>query len=196
MKAWHVERNPSITIRGWASSKRPGDEVPANSFVKLIEIIQAKHAHLERFANQSGAAGEAIALLEMEHWIQRPKGAQLKVLLAALGEIGIAIKGSSFDAIALPRSTQVDFSNGTEVRAALPSMCFVEIKTASQSRVKPGFAGFFFALTESEIVAAEQLGLRHRVALYNKLTGELLLTSVSEILTRKKSSTWQLSVQL
>ena len=164
--------------------------------MKLIEIIQAKRAHLERFANQSGAAGEAVALLEMEHWIQRPKGAQLKVLLAALAETGIAVKGSSFDVIALPSAAQIDFSNSIEVRAALSSMCFVEIKTASQSRVKPGFAGFFFALTESEIVAAEVLGMRHRVALYNKLTGELLLTSVSEILTRKKSSTWQLSVQL
>ena len=75
-------------------------------------------------------------------------------------------------------------------------MCFVEIKTASQSRVKPGFDGFFFALTESEIVAAEVLGMCQRVALYNKHTGESLLTSISEILTRKKYSTWQLSVQL
>ena len=75
-------------------------------------------------------------------------------------------------------------------------MCFVEIKSANQARVKPGFSGFFFALTESEIVAAEALGKRHLVALYNKLTGELCLTSVPEILARAKSSNWQLSVQL
>lgn len=158
MKAWHVERNLSTTIRGWASSKRPGDEVLANPSVKLIEIIQGKRAHLERFANQSGAAGEAIALSEMEHWIQRPKGAQLKVLLAALGETGISIKGSSFDAIALPRAAQVDFSNGTEVRAALPSMCFVEIKTASQFRVKPGFAGFFSHLPKVKLLQRSSWG--------------------------------------
>lgn len=72
----------------------------------------------------------------------------------------------------------------------------IEIKSASQARVKPGFAGFFFALTEGEIVAAEALGSRHRVALYNKLTGELQLTSVPEILARARSSNWQLSVQL
>lgn len=155
-----------------------------------------KRAHLERFVNQSGAAGEAVARLEMEHWIQRPNGAQLKVLLTALDETGIVIKGSSFAVIALPSAGQIDFSNAAEVRSALQNMCFVEIKTASQSRVKPGFDGFFFALTESEIVAAEVLGMCHRVALYNKHTGESLLTSILEILTRKKSSTWQLSVQL
>jgi len=75
-------------------------------------------------------------------------------------------------------------------------MCFIEIKSANQSRVKPGFNGFFFALTESEISAADQLKERHRVALYNKVTGEVLLTSVTEILARAKSSTWQVSVQL
>lgn len=164
--------------------------------MKLIEIVQAKRAHIARFANQSGAAGEAVALSEMEHWVQRPKGIGLKVLLAALHETGVTIKGSSFDAISLPNASRIDFANAQEVQAALPSMCFVEIKSANQSRVKPGFGGFFFALTEGEIVAAEALGPRHRVALYNKLTGELQLTSVPEILARTKSSNWQLSVQL
>lgn len=164
--------------------------------MKLIEIIQAKRAHIERFANKRGAAGEVVALSEMGHWVPRPKGNCLKVLLAALRETGVTIKGSSFDAISLPDALVVNFSNEAEVSAAVPSMCFVEIKSASQARVKPGFSGFFFALTESEIAAAEALGTRHRVALFNKLTGELQLTSVPEILARAKSSNWQLSVQL
>jgi len=147
-------------------------------------------------ANQRGAAGEAVALAEMDHWIERPSGSNLKLLLSELRETGVNIKGSSFDAIWLLGSVHIDFSNPAEVRAALPRMTFIEIKSASQARVKPGFAGFFFALTENEIDASEALGHRHRVALYNKITGELLLTSVSEILARTKSSNWQLSVQL
>jgi hypothetical protein len=171
-------------------------QAPTPSAVRLIDIVRAKRAHIERFASTCGAAGEAVALGDMAHWFGRPKGHGLKVLLAVLGETGVIIRGSSSDAIALPSAVPVDFSNGAEVRAALPGMCFVEIKSASQPRVKPGFSGFFFALTESEIVAAEALGPRHRVALYNKLTGELQLTSVAEILARAKSSNWQLSVQL
>jgi hypothetical protein len=58
------------------------------------------------------------------------------------------------------------------------------------------FSGFFFALTESEIAAAELLGHRHRVALFNNLTGELLISSVPDIIARTRSMTWQLSVQL
>ena len=73
---------------------------------------------------------------------------------------------------------------------------FIEIKTANQPRVKPEFAGFFFALTETEILVAEQLGGRHKVDLYNNLTGELLLTTVSEILGRSRSTNWQVSGQL
>ena len=120
----------------------------------------------------------------------------MAVLLDALAETGIVIKGSSFDAIALPDGTVVDFTDVEEVTRALPMMTFIEIKSASQERVKENFSGFFFALTESEIAAALALGDRHRVALYNKLTGNIVLSSVAEIMARAKSTNWQVSVQL
>jgi hypothetical protein len=161
-----------------------------------LEVVKSKREHIARLANRRGADGEQIALEEMPHWIQRPAGAGLKVLLDELRIVGKAIKSTSFDAIHIPGITSIDFSQALTVRAALPTMTFIEIKSASQSRVKPGFAGFFFALTEGEIAAAEVLGSKHRVALYNRLTGELQLTSVQEIITRARSSNWQLSVQL
>lgn len=161
-----------------------------------LEVIKAKRQHLARMANQSGASGELCALTEMKHWVPRPRGAALKVLLSALAETGMLIKGSSFDAVAFPAEEKIDFTDLDTVRSALPRMIFIEIKTANQERVRPGFAGFFFALTEGEIAASEALKERHRVALYNKVSGELLLTSVPEILARTKSMNWQLSVQL
>jgi len=130
----------------------------------------------------------------MEQWIPRPKGPGLRILLEELADTGIVIKASSFDALAIP--CPIDVTDRAQVRACLPAITFVEIKAANPPRVQPGFAGFFFALTESEIAAADQLGLRHRVALFNKLTGEMLLTSVSEILARTKSMNWQVSVQI
>ena len=161
-----------------------------------LELVRSKREHAARLANQRGAAGERIALEDMEHWMPRPSGPALKVLLGELRATGKIIKSTSFDAIHIPGVANVDFSNAEVVRAALPDMTFIEIKSASQSRVKPGFAGFFFALTEGEIAAAEVLGSKHRVALYNRLTGELQLSSVQEIFSRARSSNWQLSVQL
>ncbi|PTQ12105.1 hypothetical protein CLG96_05940 [Sphingomonas oleivorans] len=150
--------------------------------------------HLARLANQGGAAGEIEAIAAVADWIPRPKGLGLKVLLAELARAGVSIKPSSFDAIAV--ASEVNFQSPESTRLALENMVFIEIKASNQERVKPGFEGFFFALTESEIAAADQLGSRHRVALFNRLSGELLLTSVPEILHRSKSMTWQLSVQL
>lgn len=161
-----------------------------------LEFVQAKRAHAARLANQSGAAGEVAAVGDHDDWIPRPAGAGLKVLLHLLREKGLNIKGSSFDAVHVPGIRDLDFADPTAVAAALPTMTFIEIKTASQPRVRPGFAGFFFALTEGEIIAADVLGSRHRVALFNKLSGEILMTSVPEILARSKSQNWQLSVQL
>lgn len=161
-----------------------------------FEMIEAKRQHLARLTNQRGASGEVSVLLEMEHWVTRPRSIGLKVLLAALAESGVVIKGSSFDAIALPDGESVDFTDPIAVQTMLPKITFIEIKTANQERVREGFTGFFFALTEAEIAASEALGPKHRVALYNKLSRELLLTSIPEILARTKSMNWQLSVQL
>lgn len=159
-----------------------------------LEVIVAKRAHLARLANQSGAAGEQDAILAMELWVPRPKGETLRILIEELAATGIAIRASSFDALALP--TPFDISDRSQLRTHLPEITFIEIKTANQARVQLGFKGFFFALTESEIAAAEQLGSRHRVALFNNLTGELLITSVPEIISRTESMNWQLSVQI
>lgn len=159
-----------------------------------LEVIALKRAHLARLANEGGAAGEQQAIRSVDHWVPRPRGPGLRVLLEELAATGIVIKPSSFDALALP--SPVDIVDRAQVRALLPDITFVEIKAANQPRVKPGFEGFFFALTENEIAAADQLGSRHCVALFNKLTGEMLLTSVPEILARSKSFNWQLSVQL
>lgn len=158
-----------------------------------FELIAQKRVHLARLAAKSGAAGEKEAILAMA-WVPRPKGAALKGLLQALTAAGTPIKASSFDALAI--SHPLDLHDAEAVAAALPTLAFIEIKTANQSRVQPGFAGFFFALTESEIAAAEVLGERHRVALHNNLTGELMLTSVPEIVAKARSMTWQLSLQL
>lgn len=130
----------------------------------------------------------------MEDWVPRPRAGQLRLLLKELATTGTVIKGSSFDALAVPNF--IDFADAESIRRSLASVTFIEIKTANQARVQPGFKGFFFALTESEIAASDALGRRHRVALYNNLTGELSLTSVPEIIARTKSMTWQLSVQL
>lgn len=164
--------------------------------MKPIEVIVAKRQHLLRLANQKGAAGELSALDEMENWIPRPRGEGLKTLLRALDDKGIVIKASSFDAIALPDSSHIDFTDPQAVKAALPTMTFVEIKTANQKRVAADFSGFFFALTESEIAASEALGHQHKVALFNKMTGNIKMTSVVEIVASAKSTNWQLSVQL
>lgn len=160
----------------------------------LLEIIRAKRIHVDRLANERGAVGEVEALDKVEAWIPRPKGKALALLIRALADAGINIRGSSFDAIAT--SAMIDWQSLDSIRRAIPEMVFIEIKTSNQTRVKAGFEGFFFALTESEISAADQLGPRHRVALFNRLTGDMLFTNIPEILARTKSMTWQLSVQL
>ena len=164
--------------------------------ISPLELVKAKREHTARLANQRGASGELMALAAMQHWLPRPSGKALEALLGELRLAGKPIKRTSFDAVHLAEGVSVDFLDSQSIRNALPAMTFIEIKAATQTRVKEGFAGFFFALTEGEIAAADALGAQHRVALYNRISGELLLTSVPEILARSRSLNWQLSVQL
>jgi len=159
------------------------------------ELIRSRRAHLARLAASHGAGGE-VGAVALAHWTPKPKGRGMKNLMHALAAAGTPIKASSFDAIALPDGGRVDFDETAAVQRALSTMVFIEIKTANQERVKDDFSGFFFALTEGEIDAAEKLGARHRVALYNARTQRLLMTSVTELLKRARSTTMQLSIQL
>ena len=158
-------------------------------YLNPIDLIKAKRQQVLRLANQRGAAGEVSALSTGNSWIPRPKGSRLRMLLAALSKTGVVIKGSGFDAIVLPSGESLNFDDPEVLDKLLPKMVFVEIKTATQVRVKPDFSGFYFALTESEIAASEALGSRHQVALYNQLTGELMITSIPEILARANPKT-------
>ncbi len=164
--------------------------------MKPIDVIKLRKQHLDRLANQTGAYGEAKTVDNMSNWLPRPRGVELKTLLATMADLGITIKGSSFDALSHPHIDEIDFTNKLNITEAFPELIFIEIKTANQDRVKSDFSGFFFALTESEILASEALGKQHVVALYNKKTEVIKMSSVGEIIGRSKSTTWQVSVQL
>ena len=161
-----------------------------------LALLKSKRAHAARFANEGGATGERATVSSRDNWVSRPKGRAMKVLLEALACAGTPIKATSFDAIALPEGVEVDFFDIEQVEAALGDMVFIEIKSSNQERVQPDFTGFFFSLTEKEIEAADLLGNRHIVALYNRQTDAIRLTTVAEIFRRTKSTNWQVSVQL
>lgn len=160
------------------------------------ELIDLKRSHARRLANQNGASGEGLVLNSDRQLIKRPTGKQLQNLLAALAETGIQIRKTSFDALSVPADTVLDLDDIESVRAAVAGLVFVEIKTASQPRVKSDFSGFFFAFTEGELLAAEALGSRHRVILVNRETRQTLETTIAELLDRARSTNWQVSVQL
>ncbi|PKG56343.1 hypothetical protein [Shewanella sp. GutDb-MelDb] len=162
----------------------------------IINILQFRKDHIDRLSNSSGSKGEKLAISQHEDWIERPKGTALKHLISELSKTGINIKRTSFDAIAIPVGNKVDFSSPKSIADHIKEMVFIEIKTTNKKSVKEDFTGYFFAFTEGELNAAEQLGEQHQVALVNKRTGNIVMSSIPRLLTRAKSMNWQVSVQL
>lgn len=166
--------------------------------MSLLELIESKKAHAARFSSENGISGERSFLDSQSSWIKRPKGKEMRNLLAALKQIeGIEIKATSFDFVSAPEGVTVDFSDAKSLLDVIKSLTFIELKTCNQKKVTtPDFKNFFFAITQNEITAAELLGDRHRVILYNKMTGDTLEITVREIISRASSKNWQLSVSL
>ncbi len=164
--------------------------------MRPIELLRSKKEHLPRFANQRGASGETAALGNKEDWLPRPKGLGMKVLLAVLRDAGKEIKKTSFDAIGFSTPRTIDFCDRAAVQEALPDMVFLEIKTTDKEDVDENFSGHYFSITENEIAASEALGDQYRVVLFHKSTELMRMISVSEILARAKSMSWQVSVQI
>lgn len=162
----------------------------------ITDLLEARRSHLARLATTNGASGETSVLSVSENWVPRPKGKQSKNLRSVLEESGIKIKLTSFDMIYLPAGCTANFDSVEDLRKVLPDMIFIEVKTATQERVKADFTNFFFAFTENEISAASQLGARYKVALYNSRTKELVISSLQDIMARAGSTTWQVSIQL
>lgn len=166
--------------------------------MSLLKLIESKRAHIARYSSENGILGERSSLDSQALWIKRPKGKEMKNLLAALKQFeNIEIKASSFDFISIPENVSVDFSDVSSLSDILKSLTFIELKTCNQKRVTtPDFKNFFFAITENEIIASELLGDRHKVVLHNKITGHKLVTTIPEIINRANSKNWQLSVSL
>lgn len=162
----------------------------------IIDILQLRKEHVNRLSSTSGSQGENLAIQNKQQWIERPKAKELNNLLSLLSDCGINIKRTSFDAIELPEGVSINFNCLDSIKANLALMNFIEIKTTNKESVKEDFTGYFFAFTEGELHAAEQLGERHKVALVNKRTENIVMSSIPELLARAKSMNWQVSVQL
>ncbi|MEH0788922.1 hypothetical protein [Vibrio alginolyticus] len=163
--------------------------------MEIHDILNLRKEHLNRLSNYYGASGEKLAIGVHSNWIERPKGHELTNILSVLAEHKIVIKRTSFDAIAIP-CIEIDLNSCDSIREHINSFIFIEIKTTSKASVREDFSGYFFAFTENELNAAEQLGDRHRVALVNKRTERILITSVPELLARARSTNWQLSINI
>lgn len=99
--------------------------------MSLLELIESKRAHVARYSSENGILGELSLLDSQALWIKRPKGKDMKNLLAALKQFeDIEIKASSFDFISIPENVKVDFSDINSLAGILKSLTFIELKPA------------------------------------------------------------------
>ncbi len=120
-----------------------------------------------------------------------PTAVQRQNLLVAFAKRGKVVYGKAFDILRL--SGTVNLDDLAAVEAQLSAISVFEIKY-SRKKLRPDFAGYFFALTAAEVLVAQSLKNQFKFVLVNTGTGDHLEMSLSEIFSRAKGiyPTWSI----
>jgi len=143
-------------------------------------------------SGQKTAKAAAAILVAKRTGFLVPTARQRQNLLVAFAKRGKVVYGKAFDVVKL--SGIVDLDDLTEVEKHLGLVTIYEIKS-TRKKLRPDFAGYFFALTAAEVLVAQSLKNQFGFVLVNTGTCEHLEMTLSEIFGRAKGiyPTWSIS---
>jgi hypothetical protein len=144
------------------------------------------------FQSAQSTAKKAVAILVAKNvGFCNPTAKQRQNLLVAFAKKGKVVYGRAFDVIRT--SAPIDLDNPAAVEEALDDITVFEIKS-SRKKLRPDFAGFFFALTGAEVLVAQSLRKQFKFVLVNTGSGDHLEITLSEIFSRAKGiyPTWSI----
>lgn len=121
---------------------------------------------------EAGKRGERECFVYLQNLgYHCPNDRQRKNLALAYLERGIELKKRGFDCVELKWLAALN--DLEKLRSVLDSICLFEVKASGAKRrasVSPGFVGFGFTLTGSELSNARALGRNFRFLLVNSQT--------------------------
>lgn len=144
----------------------------------------------ETSRNQTARKAAQI-LLQSNTGFVIPTSAQKHLLLIEFAKANLVVYGKAFDIVKLSGSINLDDSQ--EIANNLDKIVLCEIKSSSRNLTED-FRGYFFALTTSELLVAQNLKLRYKFVFVNVTTGFYTELTLQEIFGRARGiyPTWSI----
>jgi hypothetical protein len=136
-----------------------GDEIAA-------AVIESGETGITPGGGQA-TAKRALELLTLSHGFVAPDAPARKHIAQAFAGAGKVVYGRAFDAVKVADGPDIDFADLGSVEANLSRIVLYEVKSTNRAKLGPDFAGYFFSLSTAELLVAQSLGDRFRLAFVN-----------------------------
>ncbi|RED16713.1 uncharacterized protein DUF3883 [Parasphingopyxis lamellibrachiae] len=93
--------------------------------------------------------------------------------------------GAAFDLVKL--DADIDLSDPEAIAANIGAIQVIEVKSTNQERIGDDLKGYFFDLTNAELLVAQKLGDQFKFVFVNIVSGRWQEMSINEVFGRAKA---------
>jgi hypothetical protein len=120
------------------------------------------------------------------HGYAVPTAAQRTNLCVSFAEAGCVLYGRAFDVVKCP--AECDLNDRGSIAAHIAQILCAEIKSTNRAALGPEFDGYFFDLTNAELLVAQSLGTQFCFVFVNVITGAVKEMTLQQVFAKARKT--------
>jgi len=164
-------RRPTVTTASASCEGKPALPPPDES----VELANGNKR----------TASLAVELL-LQHGYVEPTAVQRTNLLVCFAESDRVLYGRAFDVVKCP--PDVDLNNRASIKPHIGQITVAEIKSTNRRTIGPDFDGYFFDLTNAELLVAQSLGAQFLFVFVNIVTLAIKEMTLQDIFRKARKT--------
>lgn len=136
-------------------------------------------------SNSQQTAIQAAEILRSHGYVV-PSAAQRTNLCVCFAEAGCVLYGRAFDVVECPAGC--DLNDRASIATHLAKIRCAEIKSTNRGALGSEFDGYFFDLTNAELLVAQSLGERFCFVFVNVVTGAVKEMTLQQVFAKARKT--------
>ena len=127
----------------------------------------------------------ACEMLQQNGYVQ-PTSEQRKNLCVCFAEIGGVLYGRAFDVVKVP--AECNLNDRASITAHIAQIVCAEVKSTNRKAINEEFDGYFFDLTNAELLVAQSLGEQFCFVFMNVVTGAVKEMTLQQVFAKARKT--------
>ena len=139
-------------------------------------------------ASTSNSQQTSILACEMlhEHGYVQPTSEQRKNLCVCFAETGGVLYGRAFDVVKVP--AECNLNDRASITTHIAQIVCAEVKSTNRKSINAEFDGYFFDLTNAELLVAQSLGKQFCFVFMNVITGAVKEMTLQQVFAKARKT--------